>query len=213
MKLKIHAILLSSVSGIFQAGDGPLNGLGEGPDGPNRPDQKSSLSKEYNYFDYDYWGQYYDYNYHYDHENLLQKGTCTGLYHHKTTCPVGTICFNEKNGMVANLAYGEAVGIEGFKGFDGCLPCDSGYLRWTVMRKCKKEAGRIESTPIGDIDLGREPTDDFSPIDDIISDTFRFEDPWFKVYFATDSVLISRQLRRRRYRQQYRQNPFAIGSI
>ena len=213
MKLKIHAILVSSVSGIFQTGDGPLNGLGEGPDVPDRLDQKSSLSKEYNYFDYNYWGQYYDYNYDYDLENLVQKGTCTGLYHHKTTCPVGTICFNEKNGMVANLAYGEAVGKEDFKGFDGCLPCDSGYLRWTVMRKCKKEAGRIESTPIGDIDLGREPTDDFNPIDDFVSDTFRFKDPWFKVYFATDSVLDSRQLHRRRYPQQYRQNPSVIGSI
>lgn len=164
MKLNIHTILLGSISGIFQSGNGPLNGLGEGSD---RPGQQNSLSKEYNYFDYNYWGQYYDYNYDYDHENLLQKGNCSGLHHHKTTCPVGTICFNDKNGMVANLAYGEAVGIEGFEGFDGCLPCDSGYLRWTVMRKCKKEAGRIESTPIGDIDLGREPTYDFSLVCEI----------------------------------------------
>ena len=158
MKLKIHAILLSSVSGIFQAGNGPLDGLGENPELLGR---KSSLSKEYSYIYenmYQYQGEYYDYNYDYDHENLSQKGTCSGLYRHETSCPVGTICFNEKNGMIAKLAYGEAVGIEGFEGFDGCLPCDSGYLRWTVMGKCKNEVGRIESTPIGEIDLGREPT-------------------------------------------------------
>ena len=63
-----------------------------------------------------------------------------------------------RNGHIMELESFEAVGIEDFEGFDGCLPCDSGYLRWTVMRKCKKEAGRIISTPIGEIDLGLEST-------------------------------------------------------
>ena len=92
MKLKIQAFLLNGVYGIFQPSDDPLDS----------PDRKNSLSKEYSYFDYNYWGEFYDYNYDYDHENLPQKGTCSGLYNHATTCPIGTICFNERNGMVAN---------------------------------------------------------------------------------------------------------------
>ena len=64
----------------------------------------------------------YEWDYDYDIDNLPQNGTCSGLLHGESTCPIGSVCMSSESGIDFNI--------------EGCLPCNTPMIGMISLDDC-----------------------------------------------------------------------------
>ena len=80
-------------------------------------------------------------DYDYESDNLPQNGTCSGLLHGESTCPIGSLCMSAENGLNFD--------------FDGCLQCNAPFISMASFDDCKWFADQpLEGNNFTNFDTG-----------------------------------------------------------